>query len=654
MHTALFRFFTLQILLCCIFIPYLGEKKSFFAHAESWKAQIHNAALPLRIVAVDKSKQQFYLYQKNTPLKLTHSYPCTTGQVAGDKQITNDKRTPEGIYFVNYKIDKGLDFKEYGGIAYTLNYPNPVDKLRGKTGYGIWIHSKGDGIKPRITRGCIAIGLDEIATVGPLLTSGTAVVVSESMDAETMPVKDDGTAEHLRRKMEQWTYAWANRSHSFFDFYNGEAYSKAMPETFKAFRANKERLFKRLKWINIFNKKVHVLEGPGYWVTWSEQFYRAPNLSTEGIRRLYWQKDADNVFRVVGMEWVRSDLGMQAAFEKGELVASTGKSTTDVSSAETMDEKPNAPDLSMPEQASQTPDVQAQSADAANTEKSTQTHVSLQENKLTSGVVSLDHAGNNAATTQPAPSIALTPDLIAHMQNNIDAWQKAWTERNATAFFAFYNPTLYGKTAGQNYDDAFDQLKNIMRSYFRSAWIEMLIADIKIHSQNNTLVTSMTQWIYMAGKKPREGKHTLYWQKNTAGAWRIVASEWKETKVSLQAAYLEKVSTQVDTAIEAWRKDWLSGDVEKYLTHYAQSARQGKRNKKEMAKQKEKIWQKAAPAKILLSGIRMHISPEGIKADMLQEYEDTKGKGDKGTKVLVLIPSNTGWKISKENWVEAR
>lgn len=49
---------------------------------------------------------------------------------------------------MEYKIASGLDFKEYGGIAYTLNYPNPVDKLRGKTGHGIWIHSKGLGIEP--------------------------------------------------------------------------------------------------------------------------------------------------------------------------------------------------------------------------------------------------------------------------------------------------------------------------------------------------------------------------------------------------------------------------------------------------------------------------------------------------------------------------
>ena len=112
---------------------------------------------------------------------------------------------------MEYKIASGLDFKEYGGIAYTLNYPNPVDKLRGKTGHGIWIHSKGFGIEPLSTRGCVAIGLDEIGEVGPQLTPGTAVVLAERLDEKSVPRVDDGTARQLRRLMQAWSSAWAAR-----------------------------------------------------------------------------------------------------------------------------------------------------------------------------------------------------------------------------------------------------------------------------------------------------------------------------------------------------------------------------------------------------------------------------------------------------------
>lgn len=320
---------------------------SGYARADNWQASLYNEGLPSHLVAVDKNRQTFMFFEKKSPLKLRYTYPCTTGQLTGDKKVLNDLRTPEGVYFVEYKIASGLDFKEYGGIAYTLNYPNPVDKLRGKTGHGIWIHSKGLGIEPLSTRGCVAIGLKEIDEVGPSLVPGTPVVLAERLDETSVPQPDNGTARELRRLMQAWSNAWAARSSRMFDFYDGDAYSKAMPESFAAFRMNKERLFKILSFIKIYNRKIHVLEGPGYWVTWSEQFYAASNLSTEGVRRLYWQRGSDKKFRIVGMEWAPRDLGMRAAYQKGQLVAEAPlQMASDADS-----EAPQPPRLDMPESA---------------------------------------------------------------------------------------------------------------------------------------------------------------------------------------------------------------------------------------------------------------------------------------------------------------
>ena len=64
-------------------------------------------------------------------------YLCTTGQAQGDKQVRGDLKTPEGVYFVVRKRTERLDFEEYGGEAYILDYPNPpVGWLRGKTAIG--------------------------------------------------------------------------------------------------------------------------------------------------------------------------------------------------------------------------------------------------------------------------------------------------------------------------------------------------------------------------------------------------------------------------------------------------------------------------------------------------------------------------------------
>jgi ketosteroid isomerase-like protein len=193
----------------------------------------------------------------------------------------------------------------------------------------------------------VAIGLKEIDEVGPQLTPGTAVVLAEKMDETAQPRSDTGTAQELRRLMQNWSNAWASRSVKMFDYYDPDAYSKAMTENFVAFRQNKERLFKSLQFIKIFNRKINVLEGPGYWVTWSEQLYTASNLSTEGVRRLYWQRGKDQKFRIVGMEWAPRDLGMRADFQKGQLVAEAPlQQVSDASS-----EAPQPPRLDMPEAA---------------------------------------------------------------------------------------------------------------------------------------------------------------------------------------------------------------------------------------------------------------------------------------------------------------
>lgn len=286
------------------------------ARVPGWNVVVRDIpGTPPRMVVVDKSVQRLHLYERRSPLTLKETFTCTTGQRTGDKLVSGDRRTPEGIYFVTTKIDKGLDFQEYGGIAHTLNYPNPVDRLRGKTGYGIWIHSKGRPISPLETKGCIAVNLDDIKRLGEDLPLGTAVVVADSVRSDSAGSgTDSAISRMLEKKTRDWNAAWAGRSRGMFDFYMPESYSKAQGENFQAFRAQKERLFGSLAWIQIIHGPVHILQGPDYWVSWFTQYYRAPNLSTEGVRRLYWQPDAQGELRIVGMEWLPMDLGMETAY----------------------------------------------------------------------------------------------------------------------------------------------------------------------------------------------------------------------------------------------------------------------------------------------------------------------------------------------------
>ncbi|MEG2139924.1 MAG: L,D-transpeptidase family protein [Bilophila sp.] len=292
--------------------------------AQSWEAVVTDSPrVPPRLIVVEKTVQKLHLYERKSPLKLQKTFLCTTGQKTGDKVASGDLRTPEGVYFVVDKIDRGLNFQEYGGIAHTLNYPNPVDKLHGKTGHGIWIHSRGRPITPLETKGCIALDLSDIDQLGAQLPTGTAVVVADTVrsDASGVPKPDGETSAAstaitriLEQKTRDWNAAWAGREKSLFEYYWPEAYTKAQGESFQSFRSQKEKLFATLPWVQIIYGDIQVLQGPDYWVSWFSQYYRAPNLSTEGIRRLYWQPDNKGELRIVGMEWVPMDLGMETSY----------------------------------------------------------------------------------------------------------------------------------------------------------------------------------------------------------------------------------------------------------------------------------------------------------------------------------------------------
>lgn len=284
--------------------------------AGNWNYVIQPDGTPKKVVAVDKGRQQLHIFERQGQLQKTYDSSCTTGQKTGAKQLSGDLRTPEGLYFVEGKIKAKLDFMEYGDIAYALNYPNPIDRLDGRTGHGIWIHSRGRAITPTETRGCVAVNLEDMSRLAPQLATGTPVILAETVETNSAPPANDTAAvlSLLEKKTRQWNAAWAGRDKNFFGFYDDTAYTRAQGEAFAAFKSQKERLFSSLPWIHIIYGDIQVMQGPDYWVTWFNQYYRAPNLATEGVRRLYWRTNTSGELRIVGMEWVPQNLGMETAY----------------------------------------------------------------------------------------------------------------------------------------------------------------------------------------------------------------------------------------------------------------------------------------------------------------------------------------------------
>ena len=280
------------------------------ARAQGWATQIAGDANgPPLFIAIDKGAQQLLLFKQQSPLTLVDRFTCTTGENQGDKYEEGDLRTPEGVYFTEVRLDAGLDFDLYGDMAYTLNFPNPVDRIKGKTGSGIWIHGRGHPIVPRETKGCVALANMDLGRLEPSLQPGLPVIIADDVEWAEQ-AQDPEVSAQLVELVTQWAAAWQSRSETFFDFFDPVRFSQAHG-SFADFRAHKENLFRNLPWIQVAVNDIRVIAGPDYWVTYFGQYYRSPTLLSEGIKRLYWMKDENGRFRIVGNEWVMAPLGLE-------------------------------------------------------------------------------------------------------------------------------------------------------------------------------------------------------------------------------------------------------------------------------------------------------------------------------------------------------
>lgn len=139
-------------------------------------------------IAVDASRSRLYLFE-NTPrgLQLVADYYASVGKLGTDKVLEGDQRTPLGVYFITSRLDPATLKDFYGAGALPINYPNPLDERRGKTGSGIWLH----GTPP-----------DQFARA-PLATDGCLVLANPDLERLLRTVEPRSTPVVIARQL-QW------------------------------------------------------------------------------------------------------------------------------------------------------------------------------------------------------------------------------------------------------------------------------------------------------------------------------------------------------------------------------------------------------------------------------------------------------------------
>lgn len=123
-------------------------------------------------IAIDASRSRLYLFENLNParsspgddrqpkLKLVGDFYISVGLSGIEKSVEGDKRTPLGVYYITSNLNPADLPDLYGVGALPINYPNPLDVQRGKTGSGIWLHgTPSDQFvrAPQASDGCVVL-----------------------------------------------------------------------------------------------------------------------------------------------------------------------------------------------------------------------------------------------------------------------------------------------------------------------------------------------------------------------------------------------------------------------------------------------------------------------------------------------------------------
>jgi L,D-transpeptidase YnhG len=132
-------------------------------------------------IAVDASRSRLYLFENTIyGVKLIADYYISLGKLGIEKNIEGDQRTPLGVYYITGSLNPTSLVDFYGVGALPINYPNPLDLKRGKTGSGIWLHgtpSEQFSRAPKASDGCVVLSNPDLNHILKSVRSRTTPVV---------------------------------------------------------------------------------------------------------------------------------------------------------------------------------------------------------------------------------------------------------------------------------------------------------------------------------------------------------------------------------------------------------------------------------------------------------------------------------------------
>jgi murein L,D-transpeptidase YafK len=274
------------------------------------------------ILIVEKSTQNLFVYS-NYRAGPVESFKVTSGKNHGPKVEEGDMRTPEGIYFFRNILTGGDLPKtdDYGEKAFTLNYPNPIDKKDKKDGSGIWLHGAFDGEKinvPNNSRGCVVMKNEDLIRLSKyIFLNQTPICIYNKIKYETVE-KIQQERDRLIRCLKEWKSNWEDKNiDGYIEYYDADfSYDGMSIEQFKSF---KHRLNQRYRFIRVILSDINLYRFKNYHMVMFNQLYISDQNHFYSRKIQYWRDFKDKA-RIVDEFSVRLPQPTKFEFTRGNYI----------------------------------------------------------------------------------------------------------------------------------------------------------------------------------------------------------------------------------------------------------------------------------------------------------------------------------------------
>jgi murein L,D-transpeptidase YafK len=256
---------------------------------------------PHHVILVEKASQRLFVYEFAGDYNLVATFKCATGESPGDKQVSGDQKTPEGVYFFTKAVGERYLTATYGARAFPMNYPNLLDLKMNKGGNNIWVHGTNEELKERSTNGCIVLANRDVVELEKYIKVwDTPIIIEKELRYEE---RDSllRKGQLLLDRIEGWGQAWSQKDLDRYLSYYALSFTWRNLDL-QGWRNRKAWLNNRYKIISVQFSDIRFFRQGKTVVATAEEIYRSDRFASAGLKHLYLVQNSEE-WRILAEKW---------------------------------------------------------------------------------------------------------------------------------------------------------------------------------------------------------------------------------------------------------------------------------------------------------------------------------------------------------------